>query len=149
MDIILLEKIRNLGELGDQVNVKAGYARNFLLPSGKAVVANDTNKAAFEARRTELEKAQADTLSVAQSRASKVDGLRIELSARAGEDGKLFGSIGTREIADAITATGTEVSRSEVLMPDGPIKEISEVQLEVSFHPEITAKVTVAVSAEV
>ena len=149
MDIILLEKIRNLGELGDQVNVKSGYARNYLLPSGKAVIANDTNKAAFETRRAELEKAQADTLAAAQSRASKVDGQRIELSARAGEDGKLFGSIGTREIAEAISATGTEISRSEVLMPDGPIKEISEAVLEISFHPEVTAKITVSVTPEV
>ena len=149
MDIILLEKIRNLGELGDQVNVKSGYARNYLLPSGKAVIANDTNKAAFEARRTELEKAQADSLAAAQSRSSKVDGQRIELSARAGEDGKLFGSIGTREIAEAISATGTEISRSEVLMPDGPIKEISEAVLEISFHPEVTAKITVSVTPEV
>lgn len=148
MDIILLEKIRNLGELGEQVSVKAGYARNFLLPLGKAVVANDANKAEFEARRAELEKAQAEVLDAARARAGKIDGMRIELAARASEDGKLFGSIGPREVADAISATGVEVNRSEVLMPEGPIKEVSEIQLEVALHAEVTAKITVSVTPE-
>lgn len=148
MDIILLEKIRNLGELGEQVSVKPGYARNFLLPLGKAVVANDANKAEFEARRAELEKTQAEVLATAQGRADKINGQRYELTARASDDGKLFGSIGPKEIAEAISASGAEVSRSEVLMPEGPIKEISEIELEVALHPEVSAKVTVAVSAE-
>ncbi len=148
MDIILLEKIRNLGELGEQVSVKAGYARNFLLPLGKAVMANEANKAEFEARRAELEKAQTEVLAAATARAGKIDGQRVELVARAGEDGKLFGSVGPREIADAVSATGVEVNRSEVLMPEGPIKEVSEMELEVALHAEVTAKITVVVNPE-
>lgn len=148
MEIILLEKIRNLGNLGDKVNVKAGYARNFLLPKGKAVVATEANKAEFDARRAELEKSQADALAAAQARASTINGQRIEISARASDEGKLFGSIGTREIADALSASGNKVSRAEVLMPEGPIKEVSETEVEIALHPEVVATVVVAISAE-
>ena len=115
MEVILLERIRNLGDLGEMVSVKAGYARNFLLPYKKAVVANEKNKAEFEARRAELEKAQADALATAQARADKLNGQSFLIKAKASEEGKLFGSIGPREVADAISASGTEVSKARCL----------------------------------
>lgn len=148
MDIILLQKIRNLGNLGDQVKVRAGSARNFLIPYGKAIVATEASKAEFEARRAELEKAQTDALEQARARAAKLDGARIELPSRASDEGKLFGSVGPREIADALTASGTEVNRAEVLMPEGPVKELGEHSIELALHAEVVATVTVAVVPE-
>jgi len=148
MDVILLERIRNLGDLGEMVSVKAGYARNFLLPYKKAVVANEKNKAEFEARRAELEKAQADALAAAQARADKLNGQTIMIKAKAGEEGKLFGSIGPREVADAINASGTEVSKAEIQMPSGPIKEVGSQEIGIGLHAEVTATVTIVVEAE-
>ena len=148
MDVILLQKIRNLGNLGDQVKVRAGYARNFLIPYGKAIIATEESKAQFESRRAELEAAQADALNQARARADKLQSVRVELPTRASDEGKLFGSVGPREIAEALSATGTEVNRAEVLMPEGPIKELGEHSVELALHAEVIATVTVAVLPE-
>ena len=148
MEVILLEKVRNLGNLGDKVKVRAGYGRNFLIPHGKAVIANEKNKAAFEARRAELEKHAAEELAKAQARAEKMRGARIEIAAKAGDEGKLFGSIGTADIAEAMTKAGFAIERSEIPLPQGPIKNIGEVEVPVSLHTEVNFPVTVAVVAE-
>ena len=148
MEVILLERIRNLGDLGDMVSVKAGYARNYLLPYKKAVVANEKNKSEFETRRAELEKAQADALAAAQARSGKLNGQTFTIKAKASEEGKLFGSIGPREIADAISASGTDVSKSEIQMPAGPIKEIGSAEIGIGLHAEVTADVTIVVESE-
>lgn len=148
MNVILLEKIRNLGDLGQEVRVKPGYGRNYLLPYGKAVVASEDNRAKFEARRAELEKAQADSLSAAQSRADKMDGATVQIVVKAGEEGKLFGSVGAKEIADALTEAGFEAERSEVLLPEGPIKEIGDQEIALALHPEVSVKIIVSVVAE-
>lgn len=148
MDVILLERIRNLGNLGDMVSVKAGYARNFLLPKKKAVIANEKNKAEFEARRAELEKAQSDALAVAQSRADKLNGQTFTIKAKASDEGKLFGSIGPREVAEAISAGGNEVSKSEIQMPSGPIKSVGSEEVSLGLHAEVVATVTIVVEAE-
>ena len=149
MDIILLEKIRNLGALGDKVNVKSGYARNFLIPQGKAVFATVENIAEFEARKVELEKKAAVELQAAEARAAKVNALEpISLVARASEEGRLFGSIGVRDLADAITAAGVAVEKHEVSMPEGPIHEVGEYEVDVLLHSDVTGKVSVVVTAE-
>jgi large subunit ribosomal protein L9 len=140
MNVILLEKVRNLGELGQEVKVKPGYARNFLLPFGKAVPANEENRTKFEARRAELEKAQADALGNANARAEKLGGATVQIVAKAGEEGKLFGSVGAREIVEA--------ERSEVLLPEGPIKEVGDHEITLALHPEVTATVIVSVITE-
>ncbi|MDH5649226.1 MAG: 50S ribosomal protein L9 [Gammaproteobacteria bacterium] len=148
MEVILLDKIRRLGSLGDQVKVKPGYARNYLIPYGKAVIANEQNKAEFETRRAELEAAQKDILGKAESRASHLKDAKVQITSRASDEGHLFGSVGAREIADALTAAGTEVSRSEVLLPEGPIKAVGEYEVNLSLHPEVTVIVAVSVVAE-
>jgi len=148
MDVILLERIRNLGNLGDMVSVKAGYARNYLLPQKKAVIANDKNKTEFEARRAELEKVQSEALGIAQARADKLNGQSFTIKAKASEEGKLFGSIGPREVAEAISAGGTEVGKSEVQMPSGPIKAIGTEEVSLGLHAEVMATVTIVVEAE-
>lgn len=148
MNVILLEKVRNLGELGQEVKVKPGYARNFLLPYGKAVIANEDNRAKFEARRAELEKTQAETLGVAQIRGEKMDGATVQIAAKAGEEGKLFGSVGAKEITEALIAAGFEANRSEVQLPDGPIKEIGDWKIALVLHPEVSVSVIVSVVAE-
>lgn len=148
MDVILLERIRNLGDLGDLVAVKAGYARNFLIPKKKAVVANEHNKASFEAQRAELEKVQAEILAAAQARADKLNGTSVTITVKAGEEGKLFGSVGPREIAEAITAAGNEVTKAEVQMPSGPIKDVGSEEVIIGLHPEVSVSVTVVIDAE-
>ena len=149
MDIILLENIGNLGALGDQVTVKAGYGRNFLVPQGKAVPATAENVAKFEARRAELEAAAAAALAAAQKRGEAITGLeRVQIAATAGEEGKLFGSVGTRDIAEAITAAGVEVDKAEVRLPDGVIREVGEYEIMVQLHAEVTANIAIAVVAE-
>lgn len=148
MQIILLEKIRNLGNLGDEVNVKAGFGRNYLIPRGKAVSATAKNKAEFEARRAELERVQADALGRAQARAKQLEGFKVSIARKAGEEGKLFGSVGTADIAEAATAAGVELHKSEIQMPRGTIKELGEQELTVSLHSEVHAKIIVAVVAE-
>jgi large subunit ribosomal protein L9 len=148
MEVILLEKVANLGSLGDKVKVKAGYGRNFLLPYGKAVPATEANLKAFEERRAELEKAAAEKLSAAQTRAEALEGAAFTISSKAGEEGKLFGSIGVRDIADAITAGGTEVEKSEVRLPEGPIRVTGEYEIELQLHSDVEVSVKLAVVAE-
>ncbi len=149
MEVILLEKIGRLGALGEKVNVKAGYGRNYLVPQGKAVFATAANIAEFETRRAEIEAAAAAVLAAAQARADKIAAIAsISLSAVAGDEGKLFGSIGAREIADAITAAGGEVDRSEVKLPEGPLREIGEFAIDIQLHSDVVQAITVAVAAE-
>lgn len=148
MEVILLENIGNLGNLGDKVKVKAGYGRNFLLPTGKAVPATGANIETFEARRAELEKAAQDKLASAQSRVDELEGKAFTVSAKAGDEGKLFGSIGAKDIADLITAAGTEVAKSEVRLPEGPLRAVGQFELGIQVHSDLTANVVVNVVAE-
>jgi len=147
MQVILLEKIPNLGDLGDQVNVKAGYARNFLIPQEKAVVANDDNVAAFAERRAELEAKAAEVLATAKARAEKLNDLSVTIEQQASDEGKLFGSVGTQEIARAISAAGIEVAKREVLLPQGVIRLVGEYAIDVKLHSDVTASVNIAVVA--
>ena len=148
MNVILLDKIANLGSLGDQVAVKSGYARNFLFPQGKAVPATKENVELFEQRRADYEAKLADQLAAAQARAEKVNALEsVTIASKAGDEGKLFGSIGTRDIADAITAAGVEVKKSEVLMPHGTIREVGEFDIELHLHADVFANITLKVVA--
>ena len=148
MELILLEKIANLGNIGDRVKVKPGFGRNFLLPQGKATLATASNIAAFEARRAELERKQAEELSAAQARGAAIAKLQLRISAKAGSEGKLFGSLGTIDIADACTAAGCPVERSEVRMPAGPIRTTGEHQVDLHLHADVTVSVTVNVVPE-
>ncbi|MCK9237315.1 MAG: 50S ribosomal protein L9 [Thiopseudomonas sp.] len=148
MEVILLEKVANLGELGDKVTVKAGFGRNFLLPQGKATAATAENIALFEARRAELEKAAAEKLAVAQARAEKLNELVVTITANVGEEGKLFGSIGTQDIADALTAAGVEVAKSEVSLPQGTIRQAGEFEISLQLHSEVTAAIKLVVAGE-
>ena len=149
MEVILLEKIENLGGLGDKVKVRSGYARNFLIPQGKAKYATAANVAEFEARRAELEKAAAEALAAAEARKEKVDGLELTITAAAGGEGKLFGSVGTQDIADAIqAAAGVEVEKREVRMPEGAIRQAGEYEFEVHLHSDVDAKIKVTVVGE-
>ncbi|WP_028535201.1 50S ribosomal protein L9 [Paludibacterium yongneupense] len=145
MQIILLEKVANLGQLGDVVKVKEGYARNFLIPQGKAKRATDANLKQFEERRAELEAKQASVLADAQARAAKLADAVITIEQKAGVDGRLFGSVGSVDIAEAITATGVEVKRFEVRLPNGPLKTIGEFDLEIALHHDVVAAVKVAI----
>jgi large subunit ribosomal protein L9 len=148
MEVILLEKVANLGTLGNKVNVKAGYGRNFLLPYGKAVPATEANLKAFEERRAELEKAAAEKLAVAQARAEALEGASFTIGSKAGDEGKLFGSIGVRDIADAITTAGTEVDRSEVRLPEGPLRAIGEYDVELQLHSDVEVTIKLTIVAE-
>ena len=149
MEIILLERVENLGTLGDKVNVKAGYGRNYLLPSGKALPATAENVAAFEAKRAELEKAQAEKLAAANDRQAKIEEIAsVTISHNAGEEGKLFGSVGTTDIADALTAAGVEVSRSEVRMPEGVFHSTGEYEVTIHLHSDVNADVKVIIVPE-
>lgn len=149
MDVILLENIGNLGGLGDQVSVKAGYGRNYLIPQGKAVPATEANVAEFEARRAELERAAAEALTAAQARAEALAALDvITIAANAGEEGKLFGSIGTRDIAEAVTAAGCDIDKSEVRLPEGALRETGEYSIAIQVHPEVMTDITLAVVPE-
>ncbi len=148
MEVILLEKIRNLGDLGQQVSVKPGYGRNYLVPQGKAVSATKENKEAFEGRRAELEAAASDALSKAQARAAEFEGVVIEIARRASEEGKLFGSVAITDIIEAVTAAGKELDKVEVNLPEGAIKVIGEHDVDVSLHPEVSLVLKVSVTAE-
>ncbi len=149
MEIILLDKIANLGTLGDKVSVKAGYARNFLFPQGKAVPANKQNLEAFEARRAELEAKISADLAEAQARADKLNAMEaVVIASKAGDEGKLFGSIGTRDIAEAISAAGAAVVKSEVRLPEGALRNTGEYDIAVQVHSDVTATVKVEVTAE-
>jgi large subunit ribosomal protein L9 len=148
MQVILMEKVANLGELGDVVKVKDGYARNFLIPHGKAKRATETNLKAFEARRAELEKAQAETLKAAQERASRLDGLTLQITQKAGPDGRLFGSVTNYDIVEALKKQGHEVERANIRMPQGPLKQVGDFPLQVALHTDVTANITVSVLGE-
>lgn len=149
MQIILLDKVANLGGLGDNVAVKSGYARNFLFPQGKAVPATKANIEKFEARRAELEAKLATDLTAANDRAAKLAALgEVTIASKAGDEGKLFGSVGTRDIADAITEAGVKVSKAEVKLPTGTLRETGEFDIDVQLHAEVTATVKVVVIAE-
>jgi len=149
MEVILLDKIAKLGGLGDQVSVKSGFARNYLLPKGKAVIASKENVAKFEAKRAEYEAQLADVLAAAEARAAKLAELaEVTIASKAGDEGKLFGSIGTRDIADAISEAGVEVVKSEVRMPHGSIRETGEFDIAIHLHSDVDATVKVVVIAE-
>ena len=145
MEVILLEKVENLGALGDKVAVRSGYARNYLVPYGKAKYATAENIAEFEARRAELEKAAAEALSAAQSRAQSLEGVSVEIPAHAGNEGKLFGSVGTQEIADAVSAKGVEIEKREVRMPEGPIRVAGEYEITLHLHSDVDVDIKVNV----
>jgi large subunit ribosomal protein L9 len=148
MQIILLEKVINLGQLGEVVKVKDGYARNFLIPQGKAKRATQTNLAEFEKRRAELEKAQAEALTAAQERAAKLDGLMVQITQKAGVDGKLFGSVTNSDIAEALKAQGFDVPKAAIRMPGGPLKQVGDQQFKVALHTDVVVTITVSVLGE-
>jgi large subunit ribosomal protein L9 len=149
MNIILLDKVANLGGLGDQVSVKSGYARNFLFPQGKAVPATKLNVEKFEARRAELEAKIAEVLSAAQARADQLTALEpVSIASPAGDEGKLFGSVGTRDIADAVSAAGVAVTKAEVKLPTGTLRDLGEYDIDVQLHAEVTATVKLVIVAE-
>ena len=148
MKIILLERVANLGTLGDVVEVKNGYARNFLIPQGKAKRATDASLKEFELRRAEYEASQADILSNAEARHAKIDGVVFTVTAKSGVDGKLFGSITSMDISDAINASGVAVKRSEITLPNGPLKTIGEFEVDVILHHDIHSKIKVSVIAQ-
>jgi len=148
MQVILLDKIANLGTLGDQVNVKAGYARNFLIPQGKAVMATKTNVEMFAARRAELEAKVAAELEAAHARAEKINALEaVVIEAKSGDEGKLFGSIGTRDISNAVTAAGVEIVKSEVRLPEGVIRNLGEFDISIQLHSDVFATIKLNVVA--
>jgi large subunit ribosomal protein L9 len=149
MQIILLDKIANLGGLGDKVTVKSGYARNFLFPQGKAVPATKVNVEKFEARRAELEAKIAEQHAAAQARADKIAALgEVTIASPAGDEGKLFGSVGTRDIANAITAAGVEVTKSEVKLPVGTLRETGEFEIDLQIHSDVTATIKLVIIQE-
>jgi len=148
MEVILFEKIDRLGDIGDLVNVKAGFARNFLLPQGKAKVATDANKAEIESRRAEFEELAADKLSSAEKRREIIETLSIEITAKSGTEGKLFGSIGNVDIASAVIAAGVDVEKREVRLPDGPLRQAGEYEITLHLHAEVNAVVKVTIIGE-
>ena len=148
MELILLEKVQNLGDLGDLVKVKAGYGRNYLVPQGKAALANKENMALFEARRAELEAAAKDKLGKASARQSGLADLIVEISANASEEGNLYGSIGPREIAAAVSALGHEVNKSEVIMGEGPLRMVGEFDVTLQLHSDVDAVIKVIINPE-
>lgn len=148
MQIILMEKVVNLGGLGDVVKVKDGYARNFLIPQGKAKRVTPENLAHFEARRAELEKLAAEKLAAAQAEAAKVEGQVVTIARKAGVDGRLFGSVSTADVAEALSAKGTKVDKAAVRLPNGPLKTIGETAVEIALHTDVLVSVTVTVVAE-
>lgn len=148
MNVILLERMGSVGDLGDEVTVKAGFARNYLIPQGKAVRATRDNRAEFETRRAELQRAADDRLNQAKGRSAQLEDLTVTLVVKAGEEGKLYGSVGTQDIADAINATGAAVERAEIRMPDGVLRSIGEFAVDVQLHTDLIIPVTVVVVGE-
>ena len=148
MQVILLEKVTKLGGLGDQVTVKPGFARNFLLPQGKAVPATKANVEQFETRRAELEKAAVAKLEAAQARKVKIEEIELTVAVKAGDEGKLFGSLGNRDIAELATEAGVELVKSEVRLPTGPIRNVGEFDITVQLHAEVSATLKLLVVAE-
>ncbi len=148
MEVILLEKIANLGNLGDKVTIKSGYGRNYLVPQGKAVPATAQKVAEFEARRAELEKAAAAKLSESQARANELAKLSVLITHKAGEEGRLFGSIGTHNIAEAITKLGVPVGKHEIRLPHGTIRHIGDFPIDINLHTDVVATITIKIAAE-
>jgi large subunit ribosomal protein L9 len=145
MEIILLERVDNIGVVGDRVKVKSGYARNYLIPHGKATAATAENIAIFEARRAELEQKAAAELAAAQARAKQIEGLTIRIEVQAGPEGRLFGSVGTGDIAEACAAQGVEVERSEVRMPSGPLRTVGEHEVDFHLHTDVNVTLKVVI----
>ena len=148
MQVILMEKVANLGNLGDVVKVKDGYARNFLIPHGKAKRATEANLKAFESRRAELEKAQNEQLAKAQEKGQKLEGLTIQIAQKAGPDGRLFGSVTNYDIVEALNKQGHEVERAQVRMPQGPLKQVGDSPIEIALHTDVAVTITVSVLGE-
>ena len=148
MEVILLEKVANLGNLGDKVTIKSGFGRNYLIPQGKATAATAIKIAEFEARRSELEKAAAEKLAAAQARATALEKLEIVITHKAGDEGKLFGSVGTQNIADAITEAGSAVAKHEIRLPDGVIRHTGEYSVDVQLHSDVVSTLSINVIAE-
>jgi large subunit ribosomal protein L9 len=148
MEVILLERVRGLGDVGDRVEVKGGFGRNFLLPKGKAVFATKQNIADFEARRAELETAANAARSAAQTQAETIQGLALQISCKAGDGGKLFGSVSLREVLDALAAQGHELDRHDLVLPDGQIRELGNYVAEIHLHADVVVQVSVEVVAE-
>ncbi len=147
MEVILLDNVGKLGALGDKVTVKAGYARNFLFPQAKAVPATADNLAEFEARRAELEKKAQEALDQANGRAQALEGFSLTITAKAGDEGKLFGSIGSRDIAEAMSAAGQAIEKSEVILSEGPLRNVGEHEVRLQLHPEVSQNVVINVEA--
>ncbi|AEJ02834.1 MAG: 50S ribosomal protein L9 [Nitrosomonas sp.] len=148
MQIILMEKVTNLGQLGDIVNVKSGFARNYLIPQGKAKRATEQAIAEFQSKRAELEKVQAAALAAAQAMAAKLDGLLVQISQKAGSDGKLFGSVTNANIAEALSGQGFAIERAMIRMPNGQLKQVGDYPLTISLHSDVSAHITVSVLGE-
>jgi large subunit ribosomal protein L9 len=148
MQVILLEKVSNLGQLGDVVKVKDGYGRNFLIPQGKAKRATEANKAEFALKRVELEKKQADVLAEANAKAQKIAGLLLQVTQKVGVDGRLFGSVTNHDIAEALQAQGHQVSKAEIRMPNGPLKTVGDHPISIALHHDVVADITVSVLGE-
>jgi len=148
MNVILLDKVENLGDIGDMVNVKPGYGRNYLLPQGKAALATKVNIAEVESRRAELEKAAAEELTAAKARAALIEGMDLVIPANVGSEGKLFGSVGPIDIADAFEKVGVEVARAEIRMPEGPIHEVGDFTIGLHLHTDVNVDVNLKVVAE-
>lgn len=148
MEIILLEKIENLGAMGDKVTVKPGYGRNYLVPKGKAQPATADNIAAFETRRAELEKVATETLAAAEARREQLDGKTIDITAKVGDEGKLFGSIGTADITDAVKAAGVDIERNEVRLPEGAFRQVGEYDVTLHLHSDVNATIKLVITAE-
>jgi large subunit ribosomal protein L9 len=148
MEVILLEKIKNLGNLGDQVKVKAGYGRNYLIPNGKAVPATSANLEKFEARRAELEKIQMEALHKAQARAEQLNQIAVTIARKAGTEGKLFGSVGTADISMAVKEAGAELAKHEIRLPDGPFRVVGDFEVSVQLHADVDATIKLRVVAE-
>lgn len=148
MEVILLEKMRNLGALGDQVKVKPGFARNYLIPYGKAVAATAENRAKFEAQRAELERRQNESLGSARERAERLNGFTVQIVRKVAEDGTMYGSVSNRDIAEAVTQAGFALERSEVILSSGALKTVGDHEIPLALHPEISVKIIVSVIGE-
>ncbi|MEZ5542762.1 MAG: 50S ribosomal protein L9 [Pseudomonadota bacterium] len=148
MEIILLEKIENLGAMGDRVKVKPGFGRNYLVPKGKAKLATPENIAAFESMRAELEQAAAEALAAAQARCEQLEGMHVSIAANAGDEGKLFGSVGTADIASAIMAQGVEVDRHEIRLPEGVFRQVGEYEVHLHLHSDVNATIKLSITPE-
>jgi len=148
MQVILLERVQNLGELGDSVKVKPGYARNYLIPQGRAVIATKENLAEFEARRAELERQEAEALAAVQARAQALEGVEVTIARKTGEEGKLFGSVGPQDIADALSEVGHEVARHEVRLIDDTLRQVGDYEVHVHLYADVEASIAVHVVSE-